>query len=897
MGNYLKGETPSTIYKQLLSVGGSADRVGLTASLKDVWTDDGAGSKNLAPFQLSTAALSFSTTKQLQFRDTAIYLNSSTDGQLDIVADTEVQVTTAAFDVNASGAVTIDGSSVGVTGTTTLNSATTVSGALTCSSTTALNGITTLGSGIALRFADSGEYISGDGTNLTLGSGADINLTATSDINVPQDVGITFGDDGEKIEGDGTNLAVTSSGALNMTGAAASTWKTTSGLINIDSEDSTVEIDGHGGVNIVGNAAEVDITTTGALDLNSGAFTLDGAGISIDGTDDSNITVTGSSKDLSIAVVGGGTQQLTLASAGTGANAIDVEASAGGIDIRATGAASGEDIDITATGSSINLTSTENVSDAIVLNASAGGIDITSSGSAGEDIDISTSSSINLTSTENAANALYLRANGGTSETIKIHADQGTGDDSIYLLSDAGGISIESGKTGAITNMSSDSLSSLTNAVIRIGTDTANCDIAIGHSTSDVHFGQHVKIAGDLHVVGSVPSADSLSAGTIARFTMTNTDEENAVGGRDSELLFKGESASGTAHEMAAITVMQQTEDQYYSKMVFRLNDSTSGASLAATGSTDDVLTLTYDKTATFGGAIAAGTNAITCGQLNADNVRLDGNTLSTQDTDGDLTIAPNGNGGVVFFSGTASGNDAIAWNGGTASGASTFSGGGAGTSSGDYSFQWGTNSVTGSASAAFGLLNTVSGLGSFAMGTTNSNAGNYSLALGRSNETTTSVTGQLALGQYSKTLQTGEFAISSGTISGTTAGSAQGNIIHTAAEAALSGTATKDVSGGSDDFTLPSNAVATGTAQVVITSAGAAKTIGFVLHFLVQNDGGTEAVTQQSLTSLDTEDTDFTFGIAATSSGFKYQFSDSSTGGGTYAVNIITTLSQVTYA
>ena len=29
--------------------------------------------------------------EKLQFRDTAIYINSSTDGQLDLVADTEIQ--------------------------------------------------------------------------------------------------------------------------------------------------------------------------------------------------------------------------------------------------------------------------------------------------------------------------------------------------------------------------------------------------------------------------------------------------------------------------------------------------------------------------------------------------------------------------------------------------------------------------------------------------------------------------------------------------------------------------------------------------------------------------------------------------------------------------------------
>ena len=47
------------------------------------------------------------STEKLQFRDTAIYINSSTDGQLDIVADTEVQIATTTVDIN--GAVDISG--------------------------------------------------------------------------------------------------------------------------------------------------------------------------------------------------------------------------------------------------------------------------------------------------------------------------------------------------------------------------------------------------------------------------------------------------------------------------------------------------------------------------------------------------------------------------------------------------------------------------------------------------------------------------------------------------------------------------------------------------------------------------------------------------------------------
>jgi len=74
-------------------------------------------------------------------------------------------------------------------------------------------------SGKELRFADSGEKISGDGTDLTIASGAKINLTATSDVVVPANVGITFGT-GEKIEGDNTDLTLTSGADITLAATA-----------------------------------------------------------------------------------------------------------------------------------------------------------------------------------------------------------------------------------------------------------------------------------------------------------------------------------------------------------------------------------------------------------------------------------------------------------------------------------------------------------------------------------------------------------------------------------------------------------------------------------------------------------------------------------------------------
>ena len=47
-----------------------------------------------------------------------------------------------------------------------------------------------------------------------------------------------------------------------------------------------------------------------------------------------------------------------------------------------------------------------------------------------------------MTATHNTACTIYLHANGGTSETIKIHADQGSAEGSIEITSDAGGIDL-----------------------------------------------------------------------------------------------------------------------------------------------------------------------------------------------------------------------------------------------------------------------------------------------------------------------------------------------------------------------------------------------------------------------------------------------------------------------
>ena len=77
-------------------------------------------------FQFSDDILMASTEK-LQFRDTAIYINSSTDGQLDLVADTEIQIAATTIDMNGNADISGNlgiGGNLTVTGTTTFNGGT-----------------------------------------------------------------------------------------------------------------------------------------------------------------------------------------------------------------------------------------------------------------------------------------------------------------------------------------------------------------------------------------------------------------------------------------------------------------------------------------------------------------------------------------------------------------------------------------------------------------------------------------------------------------------------------------------------------------------------------------------------------------------------------------------------
>ncbi len=155
---------------------------GVTDTLAEVLT---AGNTS------SGTNIELTTTDKVQFRGSAIYLNSSTDGQLDIVADTEVQIAATTIDIN--GNVDISGTAG-------------VGGVLTANAGVKVDNITIDGTEIDLSSGD-----------LTLDVAGDIVLDADGGDVFFKDAGTTFGSatntSGNLIIKSGTTTAATFSGA------------------------------------------------------------------------------------------------------------------------------------------------------------------------------------------------------------------------------------------------------------------------------------------------------------------------------------------------------------------------------------------------------------------------------------------------------------------------------------------------------------------------------------------------------------------------------------------------------------------------------------------------------------------------------------------------------------
>jgi hypothetical protein len=252
------------------------------------------------------------STEKLQFRDTAIYINSSTDGQLDLVADTEIQLAATTVDLNGnldvSGSLTLGGTAItstaaelnildGVTSTASelniLDGVTATTAELNImdgvTATTAelniMDGVTATTAELNIMdgvttTATELNIIDGD-TSATSTTLADADRVVVNDAGTMKQVALT--DFETYFESALDTLSnVTTVGALDS-------GSITSGFGTIDTGSSTITTTGA----ITGGSLVVDnFTLNGTeLDLSSGDFTLDVAGDIILNTDDGIVSL------------------------------------------------------------------------------------------------------------------------------------------------------------------------------------------------------------------------------------------------------------------------------------------------------------------------------------------------------------------------------------------------------------------------------------------------------------------------------------------------------------------------------------------------------------------------------------------------------------------------------
>jgi hypothetical protein len=456
------------------------------------------------------------STEKLQFRDTAIYINSSTDGQLDLVADTEIQIAATTIDINGNADISGNlgiGGNLTVTGTTTFNGGTmTLGDAATdnvvfgadVNSSIIPNTDDTYDLGSSSQewrdiYIDGTAYLDAinfNGTAIT-STAAELNIvdggTSATSTTVADADRVVLNDNGTMVQVAVTDLAAYFDDEItampNLTSVGTLTTLTVDnviingttightddtdlitvadGIVTVAGEISVTTLD-IGGTNVTSTAAELNIldgVTSTATELNI----MDG--------DTSASSTTLADADRVVVNDAGTMKQVALTDFETYfESALDTLSNVTTVGTLNSGAISSGfgNIDV---GSS-NLTATGTVSlGATSFNDNA----ITNVGDIALDSISADATDINVAVSDNS----------GTAFTIKQGSDA-------YLIIDTGN--------------SSESVS--------IGTGVSGTAITLGHSTSEVTVADNLTVTGDLTVSGTTTTVNS---------TTVNLNDHNIV--------------------------------------------------------------------------------------------------------------------------------------------------------------------------------------------------------------------------------------------------------------------------------------------------------------------------------------------------------------------------------
>ena len=244
-----------------------------------------------------------------------------------------------------------------------------------------------------------------------------------------------------------------------------------------------------------------------------------------------------------------------------------------------------------------------------------------------------TAASVILLSNQNAADAVYLHADGGISDGVYIRSDQGTGVASIHLLSDVGGVTVDT--SGG-------------NGEIRLTTGTA--DVVLAGSASGVDVltltaGDILLTAGHFDMtVGDVTLADGsvnvIDADNAASLSVTNATASTYGAAVDNGVVqFIGDGL--TTGTLLHLSVTEGTlANGFYLRAWDETGDSAvltvgeNGATvIAGSASGTDALTLTAgDITQTSGDlTLTLGNAVLTAGNIDMNEGKIEVDTTTNE--------------------------------------------------------------------------------------------------------------------------------------------------------------------------------------------------------------------------------------------------------------------------